>query len=146
VIQWLNEQAPASGGAEGAEEVAFATLLDGDCAGTLRLVNQAPEELSEPGRTLYRGAAWACLAAFDGHAELWPRAEAAYEQTSGQASVLSCESRTVRYRYDGLRLVQRSGDRYLLMSEQSDARTSRSIVLRETDAVRMEFSRDLGER
>ena len=46
-----------------------------------------------------------------------------------------------RYRYDGLRPVQRSGDRYLLMSEQVDARTTRIIVLRETDTVRMEFSR-----
>jgi hypothetical protein len=46
-----------------------------------------------------------------------------------------------RYRYDGLRLVQRSGDRYLLMSERSDDRTSRIIVLRDTDAIRMEFAR-----
>jgi hypothetical protein len=46
-----------------------------------------------------------------------------------------------RYRYDGLRLVQRSGDRYLLMSERWDARTSRIIVLRDTDAIRMEFAR-----
>jgi len=50
-----------------------------------------------------------------------------------------------RYRYDGLRLVQRSGGRYLLMSEHWDARTSRIIVLRETDAIRMEFSRELSE-
>ena len=46
-----------------------------------------------------------------------------------------------RYRYDGLRLVQRSGDRYLLMSEQWDARTSRIVVLPDTDAIRMEFTR-----
>jgi hypothetical protein len=46
-----------------------------------------------------------------------------------------------RYRYDGLRLVQRSGDRYLLMSERRDARTSRIIVLRDGDDLRMEFAR-----
>lgn len=46
-----------------------------------------------------------------------------------------------RYRYNGLRLVQRSGDRYLLMSEQWDPRMTRIIVLRETDSIRMEFSR-----
>jgi fumarate reductase subunit D len=46
-----------------------------------------------------------------------------------------------RYRYDGLRLVQRSGNRYLLMSEHWDARTSRIIVLRDTDDIRMEFTR-----
>jgi hypothetical protein len=46
-----------------------------------------------------------------------------------------------RYRYDGLRLVQRSGDRYLLLSEHRDARMSRIIVLRDNDAIRMEFTR-----
>ena len=46
-----------------------------------------------------------------------------------------------RYRYDGLRLVQRSGDRYLLMGEVWDARSSRIIVLRDTDTIRMEFAR-----
>jgi hypothetical protein len=46
-----------------------------------------------------------------------------------------------RYRYDGLRLVQRSGDRYLLMSGRWDARTSRIIVLRDSDDIRMEFAR-----
>jgi hypothetical protein len=94
-------------------------MLAGNCAGTLRLINEDPHELSELGRTLYRGAAWACLAAFEGRAELWPRAEAAYEKTRGQTSVLSCESRTVykllqrlvdAHRMDPrARLVKRSG-------------------------------------
>jgi hypothetical protein len=46
-----------------------------------------------------------------------------------------------RYRYDGFRLLQRSGDRYLLISEQWDARPGRVIVLRDTDAIGMEFTR-----
>ena len=46
-----------------------------------------------------------------------------------------------RYRYDGLRLVQRSGDRYLLMSEQWDARSARIVVLRDSDSLRLEFTR-----
>jgi hypothetical protein len=46
-----------------------------------------------------------------------------------------------RYRYDGFRLLQRSGDRYLLISELWDAGSRRVIVLRDTDAIRMEFSR-----
>jgi hypothetical protein len=96
VIQWLNEQAPASGGATGPEEEAFAAMLHGDCAGTLRIVADESEgELAEPGRSLYLGAAWACLAAFEGRAELWPRAEAAFEKIRGRWSALSCESRTV---------------------------------------------------
>jgi hypothetical protein len=37
--------------------------------------------------------------------------------------------------------VQRSGDRYLLMSERWDARTGRVVVLRDSDAIRMEFTR-----
>jgi hypothetical protein len=115
VIQWLNEQAPSGGGATGPEEVAFAAMLDGECERTLRMT----DELSQPGRTLYRGAASACLAAFEGRAELWRRAEVAYEQTRGQTSVLSCESRTVHKLLQRLvdahrtepnaRLVKRSG-------------------------------------
>jgi hypothetical protein len=46
-----------------------------------------------------------------------------------------------RYRYDGLRLVQRSGDRYLLMSERWDAHTGRIVVLRDSDAIRVEVTR-----
>jgi hypothetical protein len=46
-----------------------------------------------------------------------------------------------RHRYDGLRLVQRSGDRYLLMSERVDAGSRRILVLRDSDAIRMEFAR-----
>jgi hypothetical protein len=46
-----------------------------------------------------------------------------------------------RYRYDGLRLLQRSGDRYLLISELWDDRSGRVIVLRDTETMRMEFTR-----
>jgi hypothetical protein len=46
-----------------------------------------------------------------------------------------------RYRYDGFRLLQRSGDRYLLIGEQWDAASGRVIVLRDSDAIRMEFTR-----
>ena len=123
MIQWLNEQAPASGGSGGGgEEAAFAAMLDGDCAGTLRIVADESEgEMPEPGRTLYRGAASACLAAFEGRAEFWPRAEAAHEKLRGQWSALSCESRTVYKLLQRLvdvhrtepqaRLVKRSGPR-----------------------------------
>lgn len=46
-----------------------------------------------------------------------------------------------RYRYQGLRLVQRSGNRYLLISELWDEQSGRIVVLRDTDAIRMEFAR-----
>jgi hypothetical protein len=46
-----------------------------------------------------------------------------------------------RYRYDGLRLLQRSGNRYLLISELWEPESGRVIVLRDTDTIRMEFRR-----
>jgi hypothetical protein len=61
-------------------------------------------------------------------------------------TTLGTSESAYRYRYDGLRLVQRSGDRYLLMSEHWDARANRIIVLHETDAIRMEFSHDIAEK
>jgi hypothetical protein len=122
VIQWLNEQAPAGGGATGSEEMAFGFMLDGDCAGTLRMT----DELSEPGRTLYRGAASACLAAFEGRAELWPRAEAAYEKTRGQTSVLSCESRTVHKLLQRLVDTHRMEPQAHLVKRSGGMRTLRS--------------------
>ena len=44
------------------------------------------------------------------------------------------------YRYSGLRLLERSGDRYFLINEHWNAQQGRVIVLRETDNIRMEFS------
>lgn len=45
------------------------------------------------------------------------------------------------YRYDGMRLVQRSGDRYFLISEVWGLGRPRVLLLRESDAIRVEFSR-----
>jgi hypothetical protein len=45
------------------------------------------------------------------------------------------------YRYQGLRLLQRSGDRYLLITDRWDPDHRRVLLLRESDAVRLEFSR-----
>jgi hypothetical protein len=56
-------------------------------------------------------------------------------------TALGSDASAYRYRYDGLRLVQRSGDRYLLMSEHWEPRTSRIIVLRDNDTIRLEFAR-----
>lgn len=120
VIQWMNEQAPVSGGAEGPEEWAFFTMLEGDCAAVLR----DSDDIGGPGRALYKGAASACLAAFEGRPELWPRAEAALEKTTKYVPVLACESKTVYKLLKRLvdahraephaRLVKRSGPRQVL--------------------------------
>jgi hypothetical protein len=45
-----------------------------------------------------------------------------------------------RYRYSGLRLLERSGDSYFLINEQWDKPQGRVIVLRDTDGVRLEFA------
>jgi hypothetical protein len=50
-------------------------------------------ELHEPARTLYTGAARACLAAFDGRSELWPQSKAAYDAVAGRRGELTCMDR-----------------------------------------------------
>jgi hypothetical protein len=47
-------------------------------------------ELQEPARTLYTGAARACLAAFDGRSELWPQSKVAYDAVAGRRGELTC--------------------------------------------------------
>lgn len=44
------------------------------------------------------------------------------------------------YRYSGLRLLQRSGDRFFFINERWDRQRGRVFVLRDTDDLRMEFS------
>lgn len=45
------------------------------------------------------------------------------------------------FRYEGLRLMQRSDDRYFLISTEWDAMHRRVIMIRESDSLRVEFSR-----
>jgi hypothetical protein len=92
VIQWMNEHGPTGGGASGPVEDAYYLMMEGDCAGTLSI---AERELSGLGRALYAGAGSACLAAFEGRAELWPRADAAFEKTTSHAARFDCENRAV---------------------------------------------------
>lgn len=46
-----------------------------------------------------------------------------------------------RHRYTGLRLLQRTDDRYFLINERWDTRSGRIVILRESDGIRLEFSR-----
>jgi hypothetical protein len=48
------------------------------------------EELDQPAETLYTGAAQACLAAFNGRGDLWPKAAAAYADVSAKSNELNC--------------------------------------------------------
>jgi hypothetical protein len=96
VIQWMNEHGPASGGASGPPEAAYYMMMHGDCSGALSLAEgKGPDKLIEPSRTLYLGAASACLAAFERSGKLWPRAEAAFEKATRTTTTFDCESRAV---------------------------------------------------
>jgi hypothetical protein len=96
IVQWIDDQAPVGGGAGGTLDAAFGAMREGDCKGALRM-SEAPgeEPFPEPGRTLYEGAGSACLAAFEGRPELWPRAEAAFEKTVRHESAFDCEQQAV---------------------------------------------------
>lgn len=97
IIQWLNEESPVGGGAGGTLDAAFGAMREGDCRGALRMSEAPPgeEPFPEPGRTLYEGAGAACLAAFEGRPELWPRAEAAFEKTVTHEAAFDCEQQAV---------------------------------------------------
>lgn len=48
------------------------------------------------------------------------------------------------FKYEGMRLVQRSGNRYFLITDRWDLNQPRVLLLRESDTVRLEFSRQPG--
>ncbi|MBO0881305.1 MAG: hypothetical protein J2P17_13335 [Mycobacterium sp.] len=58
-----------------------------------------------------------------------------------QSTVSGVPGSLYRYRYAGLRLLQRSGDRYFLINELWNSQNGRVIVLRDNDDIRLEFSR-----
>lgn len=95
IIQWLDEQAPLGGGASGAAEDAYYSLMDGRCAYVLRLTEKKVEDGGLAGSPLYEGVASACLAAFEGQAGLWPRAELAFQKEERNTSVRVCEDQAV---------------------------------------------------
>ncbi|MBO0881304.1 MAG: hypothetical protein J2P17_13330 [Mycobacterium sp.] len=85
IIAWIKDLGPL-GGATGKREEAFGALADGACADALK----PAAELFQPSRSLYEGAASACLAAFHGRADLWPGTERAFGAVSTQTSQLDC--------------------------------------------------------
>jgi hypothetical protein len=120
IIQWITDQAPLGGGAEGPQDEAFSAILDGDCAEALELSgpDSDRDRLEGPQGTLYEGAGAACLAAFDGRPRLWPRAEAAFARLAGQTAQLDCQQQTV------YRLLERMIDAH---RADPDARLVRQI-------------------
>jgi hypothetical protein len=85
VVAWILSLGP--GAPEGPPEfTAYRELQQLHCATVFDRVG----ELDEPARTLYRGAAHACLAATKGETARWPRAVAALQTASARADELTC--------------------------------------------------------
>gem|GEM_PF-7051066 len=88
VIAWIGELGPTggAGGELGDEASAYFDLAGGDCDHVLSNL----DNLDEPSRSVYEGAASACLAAFHNRPQLWPRAQAALTTLGSQTSRLDC--------------------------------------------------------
>jgi hypothetical protein len=85
VIAWILSLGP--GAPDGPPEfTAYRELQQLHCATVFDRVG----ELKEPARTLYKGAAHACLAATAGESERWARAVAALQAVSGRTDELNC--------------------------------------------------------
>jgi hypothetical protein len=85
VIAWILSLGP--GAPDGPPEfTAYRELQQLHCATVFARVG----ELKEPARTLYKGAAHACLAATAGQTARWPRAVAALQAVSGRTDELNC--------------------------------------------------------
>ncbi|MEP6762285.1 MAG: IPT/TIG domain-containing protein [Sporichthyaceae bacterium] len=85
VIAWILGLGPSA--PEGPPEfTAYRELQQLHCKKVFARVG----ELDEPARTLYKGAAHACLAALAGDTTRWPRAEAALQQVTARTDKLNC--------------------------------------------------------
>jgi hypothetical protein len=92
VIGWLKKYTPTGGGGT-VVGTAYVQFMQGDCASTLELAQgvggmEGDERMEEPFRSVYEGAAAACLAAFHGRPALWKTAEA--RLASAHTGELSC--------------------------------------------------------
>ena len=85
VVAWILGLGP--GAPDGPPEfTAYRELQELHCTTVFARVG----ELDEPARTLYTGAAHACLAATKGESDRWPRAAAALQQVAGKTGELNC--------------------------------------------------------
>ncbi len=85
VVAWILSLGP--GAPDGPPEfTAYRELQQLNCETVFDRVG----ELQEPARTLYTGAAHACLAATAGDTARWPRAVAALQQVAGRTGELNC--------------------------------------------------------
>jgi hypothetical protein len=119
VIAWILSLGP--GAPDGPPEfTAYRELQQLRCARVFDRV----EELDEPARTLYTGAADACLAAFKGKTERWERSAAALREVAGRVNELTCMDRAA------LSLL----DRLVTLHKEHPSRTFRQASTGESKA------------
>lgn len=93
VILWI-EELGLSSGADDIELIVFNHLADGECDQVIEDTQNSEGipayDLEEPGLSLYKGAAHACLAAFYGRPDLWASAQDALRVVGSQSSQMHC--------------------------------------------------------
>jgi hypothetical protein len=94
-VRWLRAFALTDGMAS-PEQMLYLDFAYGDCQRMFDEVRQADSDgrlLPEPTRSLYEGAAAACLAALHGRSDLWPIAGSQFDRVRG--TEMTCLDRTV---------------------------------------------------
>lgn len=121
LIRWLRRYTPAGGG-QGDLSYAYVAFMQRDCADVLYVArNKSTEEgftpLEEPYRTLYEGAAAACLAGLDGVSEMWDVAMARFAEVDVDA--LDCWDQEVYTVFEALVEAHRRGQRAVFASDKT---------------------------
>jgi hypothetical protein len=87
LIKWIKNMGITGGGDPEGDVSAYASLANGECASVFDI---EPASLSHTSTTLYQGAAYACLAAFDGRRTGWTEAERRYRELAAEQANLDC--------------------------------------------------------
>lgn len=104
VIQWIIDFGPLGPkGVRTDDRRPFAALAAGDCERVLKRTGKLPE----PTRSLYEGAASACLAAFHHQPDRWPRAYEALAVVRPHLPRLDCLDRAVYQLLDSMTELHR---------------------------------------
>ena len=116
LIRWIRAFAPAGGG----DKDPYIDFMRRDCAATLDAardisIEDGVQTLDEPFRSLYEGAAAACLAGLDGRREYWPLAVELFPDVDPAA--LSCWEREVHAVYEDLIEAHRRNATILLADQ-----------------------------
>jgi hypothetical protein len=118
LVRWIRKFTPAGGG----DRDAYNSFMQHDCEATLIAARDSSDEdgvqlLPEPYRSLYEGAAAACLAGLEGRSELWSIAMSRFPAVDPTA--LDCWEREVHMVYKALIDAHRASQRIVLAEDSS---------------------------